>query len=38
MGALGVCGVIGGLVALTLPETANQPMINTLEEGEEWGR
>jgi len=38
LGLLGAIAVVGGLVALTLPETANKPLINTIQEGEEKAR
>lgn len=34
----GVIAVISGLLALVLPETLNQPMPQTLEDGEKFGQ
>lgn len=34
MGVLGVCGVIGGLSVLFLPETAGKPLVATLADDE----
>nr|CAD7408877.1 unnamed protein product [Timema poppensis] len=35
MGVLGVFGIVGGLSVLLLPETANRPLAETLQEGED---
>lgn len=38
MGILGVMGIIGGSSVLLLPETATRPLLETVEQAEEWAR